>query len=205
MLERAARAHEDVLARALGADALLPFRFGVVVAGEDDVRALLRADAGSFAARLATVRGAREWGVKALLDVELLGDALVADDPTLAELRSGAGSGTGSAFFARKRFEQQLTDRVRDAAAELAQVAHERLAGCARDAVANPPQPRGLSGHDAEMILNGAYLVERDREEELGAVVEELRAELEPQGVTLEPTGPWPPFNFVDAAAEQVL
>ena len=63
-LERRVRAHEGALASALGADALVPFRFGTVVAGRDELRALLRERAAVLRARLEAVRGADEWGVR---------------------------------------------------------------------------------------------------------------------------------------------
>jgi hypothetical protein len=47
------------------------------------------------------------------------------------------------------------------------------------------------------MILNGSYLVERGREDELRAVLEQLRAECADRGLALELTGPWPAYNFV--------
>jgi Gas vesicle synthesis protein GvpL/GvpF len=199
-LEPMARAHEAVLARALGARALLPFRFGTVVASRDDVRTLLRDRAPEFRSQLDALEGAREWGVKALLDREQLASALAADEPALAELRSEAAAGTGTAFFARKRLEQEVEARLRDAAAEIAESVHDRLSLAARDAALNPPQPRELSGYDDEMILNGAYLVDREREPELREAVDELRGEVAERGVRLDLTGPWPAFNFVRAA-----
>lgn len=51
------------------------------------------------------------------------------------------------------------------------------------------------------MVLNGAYLVERGREPELRAAVDELAAELAGGGVRLELTGPWPAFTFAEGAA----
>jgi hypothetical protein len=203
-LARAAQAHEAVLAGALGAGALLPFRFGMLVDTRDDVRALLAAQAGAFGARLAALRGAREWGVKALLRRGELEAALAADEPALAELRERGQAGSGSAFFARKQFEREVAERLRDAVAELAETIHDRLAGRAREATANPPQARELSGYEDDMILNGAYLVDRDREPELRAAAAGLEAELTGRGVRLELTGPWPAYNFVDPAAEPV-
>jgi len=200
-LEPMARAHEEVLARALRAEALLPFRFGTIVASRDDVRTLLRDGAPEFRSQLEALQGAREWGVKALLDREQLEGALAADEPALAELQSEAAAGTGSAFFARKRLEKEVEGRLRDAAAEMAESVHERLSSTARDAALNPPQPRELSGYDDEMILNGVYLIDRDRERELQEAVDELRDEVAERGVRLDLTGPWPAFNFVRAAA----
>ena len=51
------------------------------------------------------------------------------------------------------------------------------------------------------MVLNGAYLVDREREAELSAALDEL-AELAGDGVRLELTGPWPAFTFADAGLE---
>ena len=45
-----------------------------------------------------------------------------------------------------------------------------------RDAVLRPPQNRELSGHEGDMLLNGAYLVERaTRRRQLRELVAELQ------------------------------
>lgn len=131
-LERRVRAHEGALASALGADALVPFRFGTVVAGRDELRALLRERAAELRARLEAVHGADEWGVKVIVDAPRLEAALVASSPDLGGLSAEAEAGTGHAFFARKRLERELDERLRLAGAEVADSVHVRLAACAR-------------------------------------------------------------------------
>jgi hypothetical protein len=51
------------------------------------------------------------------------------------------------------------------------------------------------------MLLNGAYLVAKDRAAELREAVSALKAEWETQGFVIELTGPWPAYNFVSGAA----
>jgi hypothetical protein len=46
------------------------------------------------------------------------------------------------------------------------------------------------------MVLNAAYLVPDPRRGELHAQVESLAAEHRDAGLTVELTGPWPPYNF---------
>jgi hypothetical protein len=46
------------------------------------------------------------------------------------------------------------------------------------------------------MILNAAFLVARDREEEFDARVKEVAARHE--HLSFKYTGPWPPYNFVN-------
>jgi hypothetical protein len=202
-LEQMVRAHEQVLDRAARAEALLPFRFGTVLADRSALRSLLRARGDELARQLDSLRGAHEWGVKALLERERLEEALASADPVLDELREQSAAGDGSAFFARKRLERELAERAWSEAARLAETAHERLSGCARRAVANPPQRPELSGYAGEMILNGAYLVDCGREAEFRAALTELGTELG-DAVRLELTGPWPAFNFVEPALDSI-
>ena len=67
-LEPLVRAHEEVLARALDADALVPFRFGTIFPNEAELRAFLSERERELEETLQRLAGAREWGVKGLLD-----------------------------------------------------------------------------------------------------------------------------------------
>src|SRR4051812_32319899 len=140
-LEPLVRAHEQVLSRALAAEALVPFRFGTVMPTRDDVLELLRERGSQLAAALETLRGACEWGVKALLDPERLDAAIAADEPMLAELAAEAADGGGSAFFARKRLERDLEERRWQVAGELAVRIHPRAPAPPRAAPPHPPPP----------------------------------------------------------------
>ena len=51
------------------------------------------------------------------------------------------------------------------------------------------------------MLLNGAYLIERERTSEVREAVDVLQEEWRSLGFTIELTGPWPPYNFVAGAA----
>ena len=47
------------------------------------------------------------------------------------------------------------------------------------------------------MIMNGAFLVERDRERAFDDAVREVSRKYE-ELLTFKYTGPWPPYNFVN-------
>jgi Gas vesicle synthesis protein GvpL/GvpF len=99
----------------------------------------------------------------------------------------------------RRRLERHVRECADALAAEAADAVHASLQGCTNDAVRRPAQNRELSGYHGEMLLNGAYLVESDRAEGLRDLVAELEAHHRDVGARIELTGPWPPFNFVDA------
>jgi 23S rRNA A2030 N6-methylase RlmJ len=144
--------------------------------------------------------------VKVLIDPEKLSDAARSrSDEAIAleqELDTRAG---GGAYMLRRRLERHVRELADSLSAEVAQQVHARLQDWAIDAVTRPPQNRELSGHEGEMLLNAAYLVEADRLDELHALVSELEAHHRELGARIELTGPWPPYNFVPGGGAETI
>ena len=96
-----------------------------------------------------------------------------------------------------RRRQERHGARSRDAlAAGVSEGIHGRLRDWAIDAVTQPPQNRDLSGHEGEMLLNGAYLVDTDRVDDLRALAASSRTATASSVCELDLTGPWPPYNF---------
>jgi hypothetical protein len=108
---------------------------------------------------------------------------------------------SGAAYLQRRQKERSDAERAREIGADCAAAVHERLAGLAKAATTLPPQRPELHGRTAAMLLNAAYLVARDRVQEVTDAVAVLRGEWEPGGFEIELTGPWPGYNFVSSAA----
>jgi hypothetical protein len=181
-LEEKVRGHDRVLAAAIDRGPVLPFRFGTVFRGEEQVRGML-AERRELSARLARLGDSVELGVTAFADETALRDRFAGADDDEA---------SGRAYMQRKQAERRAEEAAAAFAAECAAACHERLAAAA-DAATSIPLRANTS-----MILNGAYLVARDRVDAFRSVVAELRAEYEDAGIELGATGPWPPYNFVD-------
>ena len=200
-LERVARAHEQVLERALERATIVPLRLCTLYESEQGVRGMLERERKALTDALDALGGRQEWGVKLLVDR----DRLMAE----AAARSGESAidadstGDGGAYMLRRRHERRVRELADALAGELAEEVHARLEDRALAAITRPPQNRELSGHTGEMLLNAAYLVETERIAELRELVAELEAAGAPLGAHIELTGPWPPYNFVpgDAAA----
>jgi hypothetical protein len=196
-LEDVARAHQGVLDDAFAATTIVPLRLCTLYDDEDSARAMLGRERAAIEEALERLAGRQEWAVKVLVDDERLQAAALAASPVLetreAEL---AARSEGSAYLERRRVERRVREQADSLAAEVADRVHARLQDWA---ITHPPQNRELSGHDGEMLLNGAYLVESDRAEGLRDLVAELEAHHRDVGARIELTGPWPPFNFVDA------
>jgi hypothetical protein len=191
-LERVARAHEAVLEAALADTTVVPLRLCTIFDGEPSAAAMLDERAGELGDALAALDGREEWSVKLLADP----DALRAAAATARDEAPEAG-GSGAAYMLRRRTEREDRDAADQLAATIAEDAHARLAGVAEGAVVRPAQNRELSGHDGEMLLNGAYLVDAARVPELRALVAELGERHAALGVRLDLSGPFPAYNFV--------
>jgi Gas vesicle synthesis protein GvpL/GvpF len=201
-LERVARAHEAVLERALSGGPIVPLRLCTIFADEAGVRAMLAREGRQLREALERLDGRQEWGVKLLVDRDALAAVARKSSPEVAGLQDelAARSG-GGAYMHERRLERLVDELVDQLAGELTEEVHARLGDWAADSVLNPPQNRELSGHEGEMLLNGAYLVETERTEGLRRLLSELEDRHRELGARLVLTGPWPPYNFVSGEA----
>jgi hypothetical protein len=193
-LERTARAHDAVLAHVLVGGAVVPLRLCTIFADQDGVRDVLRREREPLLAALGRVRGRMEWSVKLLADPRAIEGAARERSSALV----GADAQTaGRAYFERKKFERVARDDARAMIEQAAEETHARLRDEAAAATRLPPQNRQLSGRSGEMVLNGAYLVERSSADKFAALTRELDARHRDIGLSLELTGPFAPYNFV--------
>jgi Gas vesicle synthesis protein GvpL/GvpF len=183
-LERVARAHHRVVDELRRRQPVVPVRLATIYVDDDNVRALLDANADRFAAALDLTRGRTEWGVKAFAV------AGASDEP---DPEADAG-GPGTAYLMRKRAARDRAARARQRLVDAAEEVHARVGAIAVATRRYRPQDPRLSGRDEEMVLNAAYLVDDARSAELRRLVESWDA---PQ-LRLELTGPWAPYSFAE-------
>jgi hypothetical protein len=187
-LEALARAHEGVLQTAMASGVVVPFRLCTIYSSPERLDAMLEREALTLTAALDRLDGMQEWGVKAFLA------------PAAAAVAAGPEPepATGTEYLIRKRERREAADSGREEAEEVVAGIHTRLTERAAAAALSRPQDRRLSGRDAEMVLNAAYLVAADEADAFRTAVEELGRRHEADGVELELTGPWPPHHFVE-------
>jgi hypothetical protein len=197
-LERVARSHEAVLDRVLATTTLLPLRLCTIYESDDRVRRMLEQEAAAMLELLAALDGRQEWGVKLIVDPDRLARAAASESDQASELeRQLDPDASGASYLLRRRLERHVREVADGLASQVAEDVHAQLSDCAIDAVTRPAQNRELSGHEGEMLLNGAYLVEAGRVEELRRRVAQLEERHGHLGARIEVTGPWPPYNFV--------
>lgn len=164
------RDYEARVRRLMEGGAILPARFGSMLADEGAVRELLRGRRRDLLVRVRRVRGA----------VEL---ALRASWRAGAGKLPGAASPTGTSYL-RERLE--LRQSARRVARQL-----DPLTALSRSS-------RRMLAPAPDLPVHDAYLVERDRVGEFVELVAQLDDRLD--DVELTCTGPWPPYSFAEGA-----
>lgn len=175
----------EVVVEALMADrAVLPVRFGTLLADEAAVQNVLAEHYADFVAGLDRVRGRVELSLRVLWEEDT-------PSPQPSPARGGGGErGDGRAYL-MARLEEGCQRRAwRQRAEALADEFHAPLAQLAAESTRQVLiTPR--------LLLTAAYLVERDRVTAFRREVEALSADY--PTLRFLCTGPWPAYNFVTA------
>jgi hypothetical protein len=190
-LEAAARAHHRVIDAVGQLGPVVPMRLATVYRDDAGVSGVLAERGADFHQALRRIGTRRELGVKAyaVLPSESGGA------PGSAAARSpAAGAGAGAAYLQRRRSELSASKDARRAALESAQQVHRELSGLAADSRLHAPQAPQLTGIREPMILNAAYLLDDERDDDFATAVSALAKRY--PGLRLELTGPWPPYSF---------
>jgi hypothetical protein len=180
-LEAIARAHHGVVAAIAACAPTLPLRLATIHRSDERVAQLLQKEYRRFCETLDRLAGRVELGAK--IYVQHPGPSAEGVMPVVGR------------DYLRYRREQR--DRRKQAwqhattAAERVDAVLARLAVDRRQHRAQSAELRAARG---ENVLNVAYLVDAGRAEELAARARRLGAES--PHVTIEITGPWPPYSF---------
>jgi hypothetical protein len=184
-LGETARAHHRVVERVSESTPTAPVRLVTVYRNEKQVRLLLERRHDDFLHVLDQVAGRQEWGVKAYVDA-------AASPVPGGESAESAADRPGTAYLRRRQATLRTREEAWRHAVARAEHIHAVLGSLAVASRRHRPQDPQLTGRTEWMVLNGAYLVDRDLGEDLARAVDALR---EP-GIELELTGPWAPYSF---------
>jgi hypothetical protein len=177
----------------------IPFQFDTVLMGADDrVREWVGEERGTLSEYLDTLSGHWEYRVELRRDEDTLDEDLAASDDRLAELDADIeGAGSGTSFMLEKQYDQRLRELRRERRSERSAALRDRLSEFARE-VSELGERTTLDdeSNDEGMATQARFtvLAAEDREEGMGAMLDEVAAE---SGVEVRFTGPWPPYSFV--------
>jgi gas vesicle protein GvpL/GvpF len=189
-----ALAHAHVLEAAAADTSVVPFRFGTIAEGGDDVVAseLLEARRDEFVRLLESLEGKVQMVLKVSYDEPAVMREIVAKEPEIARLREEVRDrGDAASQDERVRLGELVNTAVEQRRERDSVDIVERLDHAVLATVLGPLESEF-------MVLNAAFLVARDQELEraVEAVAEERRDRMR-----FRLLGPMPAYDFLDAGA----
>ena len=189
-LGRVATRHNEIIAAVASRTAVLPMRLGIFFDSRESMIARLSPCEANAAEFLDRLEDRQEWAAKIYVDKA----AALRGQPSRNE--AGKSNGQGAGYLAARGLElerrRQLDVRVEQAISTV----EARLARFVDACQRLRPLSRAFTNRPDEMVWNGAVLL---RPSGLGAFrgeCEQLGRELAGSCLSVETTGPWPPYHF---------
>jgi hypothetical protein len=185
-------AHQKVMEAVMQTHTLLPVRFGTIAGDVDQIRQkLLAARYAELSAHLRHMQDKIELGLKVLWkDMNVLFQEIVSENREIRQIRDRLATQKGISQQARVRLGEMVKKSLERKREKEGNAVLEGLRGYSVDRRSNK-----LFGD--LMVVNGAFLVLKQREKEFDAVVENLASHYEGR-MTFRYVGPVPPANFVE-------
>lgn len=193
-------AHEEVIEAQLAGGPVLPVRFGAVFSSPAVLAEFVGARQSEISDFLDRMAGREEWAVKGFLAVKVAGEWLKANDPELAAQWNQLPSQQGARYFREKRLQADLERRAQQWGTRLASALSNEFAP--RAVETRTLRPQAVEGNKQKMVFHAAFLLDQTSVADFRRELEQVQNRYVDQGLRLEITGPWPPYNFCPPLAE---
>lgn len=182
--------HQATIEKIMKDYTVIPFKFGTIVAGEDEVKEVLQSGYGDFKEKLQLM------DKKIELDLAALWNDLNSVIKKIGEENSQIK--TFKEQIAKKPPEETLQDRIkigsmiRDALDVKKGVLQCEMLDLLKERVSDLQKHELM---DDKMILNCAFLLDKDKEEEFDQALGELNTRFDEE-INFKCVGPLPPYSF---------
>src|SRR5258708_1808633 len=182
-------AHERVNETVMRDHTVIPMSFGTIFKTREDIVELLRSAYDAFADVLSKMQDKLEFGLKVLWDRDEIVRAIEQEDEDIHRLKTEISSQKGSTYFARMQYGRLIDGALQQRSERYVAEFLQRL----RDVSVASRVNRAIGD---KMIMNAAFLVQRDQEPAFDRRIKEIASTFDK--LTFKYTGPWPPYNFVN-------
>src|SRR5579875_3136312 len=191
------QARENVMEALLQHTTIVPLQFGTIVKDEAAAIRMLQEHEAEFKRLLTELKGKVECGLKVYVDKQALIKHLAQVDPQFSRPEEQRRKvSRGAAYLLARKVEEKLKDQATTQVAQISEKIFQELSKEAVEAKQNTILPQRLTGKKEEMILNAAYLVEREKVAPFEQQAKKCLEQYADMGLTLEISNPRPPYSF---------
>src|SRR5437764_7441692 len=186
-----ALAHEHVTETVMKANTIIPMSFGTVFRTDDDIREVLKSIHSSLKDVLKQMAGKVEFGLKVTWDRDRVVEELKRENEEIHRFQHElTRKHLQSTYFARMQLGRMIDKALSERAADVVREIYDTLRGVCVASRDNKPI-------GDKMIMNAAFLIQKDKESEFDAAVNAVAQKFGDR-LNFKYTGPWPPYNFVN-------
>ncbi len=186
-----ALAHEHVIETVMKAYTIIPMSFGTVFRTDDDIKEVLRSIYISLKDVLKQMAGKVEFGLKVNWDRNQVIEELKREDEEIHRFNQEiTRKHLQSTYLARMQLGRMIDKALVERSAQYVREIYDSLRGVCVASRDNKPI-------GDKMILNAAFLIDREREADFDQAVNHIARRFGDR-LAFKYTGPWPPYNFVN-------
>src|SRR3954464_692549 len=186
-----ALAHEHVIETVMKGQTIIPMSFGTVFRTDDDIREVLKSIYPSLKDVLKQMANKLEFGLKVTWDRDRIVEELKRENEEIHRFQHElTRKHLQSTYFARMQLGRMIDKALSERAAEVVREIYDGLR-----AVCVASRDNKVIGD--KMIMNAAFLIQKDKESEFDAAVNAVAQKFGDR-LNFKYTGPWPPYNFVN-------
>lgn len=189
----------NIILKLSALSSIIPMKFLTIFKSEERVKDIISENHEQFTHNFTKINHRGELSVKIYCDEKKYKEKVMEDEIINFET-SLVGKPKGAAFFLRKKFDGELDDKIRNRICNLANDFIDSIKSLATDMKSNKILTKEITEIATPMILNCAFLVDNEMQEQFNAKIDDLKVKgnYERDGFIIEVSGPWPPFSFCE-------
>lgn len=197
-LDRQARWHMELLQQLCRQQTVVPFPFATVFEAEDRLAQQVRSSYEQAAASLQRLQNKQEWDVKLFVHSSTVNE-FVGRARSLSSLSQAMQhEGVGKAFLLKKTYQRRSQQLIQAHVAQTRDTCLSQLHPLSQQ-IQLIPMPEAQKNAEHKAVFRAAMLIDQQQVERLEATLSQLEHQLAPQGFSLQASGPWPAYHFVNA------
>lgn len=190
--------HHECIERLYEKYTVLPVPFCTLFENETSLQEKLAAKSTQIAESLVYLHHKQEWNLRMFVNPSLLSTFVERESAAIGETRGElAKASRGKQFFMEKQLKRIIAEeslqRISQAWGTLTQQLCELTSG---EFIVRDNWPRELTGRSEDLVANSVFLIPISLEDEFRKTVQVNEATLKTMGLTLDYSGPWPPYHF---------
>lgn len=185
--------HQRVVESSRSISTTLPVRFGIMFKTDEGVKQLLAKSYKDFRAKIDKLDGKEEFGIKVILEKESMKkiqDDVKENSKEIKKMKKEISkSGDGTSYFLKMKMDESVKNETLRKIDEITSRIHGELSKIGADSTV-------LKSDIQEIVLNTAYLIEKNNIPKFVESVEKIKSEYKKHGLVIHQSGPWAPYSF---------